>query len=78
MFRVCVTLSFVMIRVCSLRLLLYQQDTPLKIKVTTRANAALNAAEVRNLETLRAKNGAGAFSKHFVGFTENMDNYNGR
>ncbi|CAM9133049.1 unnamed protein product, partial [Hapterophycus canaliculatus] len=55
-----------------------KEETPLKIKVTTRSNAALNAAEVANLETLRAKNGAGAFSRHFVGFTENIENYNGR
>ncbi|CAN0551778.1 unnamed protein product, partial [Ectocarpus sp. 12 AP-2014] len=55
-----------------------KEGTPLKIKVTTRSNAALVAAEVSNLEQIRARNGAGAFSKHFVGFEENIDNYNGR
>lgn len=56
----------------------YCQGKPLKIKITTRSNAALAMAEVSNLEQIRAKNGAGAFSRRFVGFLEFIDDYNGR
>lgn len=56
----------------------YQQGVPLKLKVTTRSNSALAAAEIANVELVRAKNGAGASSRHFVGFVEYVENYNGR
>ncbi|CAM9457116.1 unnamed protein product [Ectocarpus fasciculatus] len=55
-----------------------KEGTPLKIKVTKRSNAALVEAEVSNLQQIRARNGGGAFSRFFVGFEENIDNYNGR
>ena len=61
-----------------LHTLVYFQGTPLKIKITTRSNAALAAAEFSNLEQIRTRNGSGAFSRHFVGFLENVDDYNGR
>eukprot|EP00904_Undaria_pinnatifida_P002221 jgi/Undpi1/119/HiC_scaffold_1.g00119.m1 len=55
-----------------------KEGTPLKIKVTKRSNAALAKAEIANIERVRAKNGAQASSRHFVGFTEYVENFNGR
>eukprot|EP00903_Cladosiphon_okamuranus_P010311 g9758.t1 len=55
-----------------------KEGIPLKIKITTRSNAALATAELSNLDQIRAKNGAGTFSRYFVGFLECIDDYNGR
>ena len=54
------------------------QAVPLKLKVTARSNVDLAAAEVSNLERIKDKNGVGASSRHFVGFKEFIENYNGR
>lgn len=54
------------------------QGVPLKLKVTTRSSSASAAAEVANVKLVRAKNGAGASSRHFVGFIEYVENFNGR
>lgn len=55
-----------------------KEATPLKIKVTSRPNAALAKAENANVERVRLKNGAQAYSRHFVGFMEYVENFNGR
>ncbi|CAM9391009.1 unnamed protein product [Ascophyllum nodosum] len=55
-----------------------KEAVPLKLKVTARSNVDLAAAEVSNLERIKDKNGVGASSRHFVGFKEFIENYNGR
>lgn len=54
------------------------QGVPLKLKVTTLSSSASAAAEVANVELVRAKNGARVSSRHFVEFIEYIENYNGR
>ncbi|CAM9778889.1 unnamed protein product [Sphacelaria rigidula] len=55
-----------------------KEGIPLKFKCDTRSSATAVSTEVENLQRIRNKNGASAYKRHFVGFTEYVKDYNGR